>query len=56
MLDGLNSVVYIFADDTKLLNFRHDRSSLFHQSDLEVFEKWSSENRTFFNIDNCHCI
>ena len=54
--DGLLSLSFLFADDTKLLSIRDKVCSSFLQQDLQLLETWCDLNDMFFNVDECHLL
>ena len=54
--DGLLSLPFLFADDTKLLSIRDKGCSSFLQQDLRLLETWCDLNDMIFNVDKCHLL
>ena len=52
--DQVSSMVYMFADDTKLykrISKNADRQQL--QSDIDILVTWSTKWKLLFNLDKC---
>ena len=54
--DGLLSLPFLFADDTKLLSIRDKSCTSLLQQDLRLLETWCDSNDMVFNIDKCHLL
>ena len=52
---GVQSLPYMFADDTKFLSLRNCMASCL-QADLDVLANWCEANQMLFNYDKCHLI
>ena len=55
--DNVNSFVYLFADDTKLMRkIKSDEDAKALQRDLNELEEWSNKWLLRFNPDKCHVL
>ena len=54
MPSSLESMCYIFADDTKILNSCQNRDAI--QRDIKNLEEWSDKWNLFFNVSKCHVL
>ena len=55
MPDVVNSMLLMFADDTKLyrtITSVHDNNAL--QQDIDSVSAWGEQSLMFFNLDKCH--
>ena len=55
MPDVVNSMLLMFADDTKLyrtITSVHDSNAL--QQDIDSVSAWGEQSLMFFNLDKCH--
>ena len=54
MPSALQSMCYIFADDTKILNKSSKMNSI--QNDIDNLQDWSDQWNLYFNISKCHVL
>ena len=52
--DGISTLPYMFADDSKLLDILKRNAYSPAQEDLQILERWCTANSMEFNASKCH--